>query len=235
MRCIDKRTESQKITRGRFIIQEIIETSSNESSFCDSNISPLKLENTYKVPTKKRRNSQNSSKFKLNPIKENQISDSQFLVYDYKRKKYIDINNIFYKYEKKIPIHFPMYKSKRKISLIFEEKASKLNLQSDKTNQENENQCGILKQNEVKRIESIPNIAEHLTLETFESNNSINHTENQLQLTSTNNSNNEFIVQKEISYLIESQQFNECSIENCQFSLCGLNNKHNVDLEVVCI
>lgn len=235
MRCIDKRTESQKITRGRFIIQEIIETNSNESSFCDSNISPLKLENIYKVPTKKRRNSQNNSKFKLNPIKENQISDSQFLVYDHKRKKYIDINNIFYKYEKKIPIHFPMYKSKRKLSLSFEEKTPELNLQSEKINQENEKHCGILKQNEVKRIESIPNFAEHLTLETFESNNSINHTENQLQLTSMNNTNNEFIVQKEISYLIESQHFNECSIENCQFSLCSLNDKHNVDLEVVCI
>jgi hypothetical protein len=96
-----------------------------------------------------------------------------------------------------------MYKSKRKLSLIFEEKASELNLQSDKTNQENENHCGILKQNEVKRIESIPNIAEHLTLETFESNNYINHTENQLQLTSMNDTNNDFIVQKEISYLIE--------------------------------
>ena len=235
MRCTDKRTESQKIIRGRFTIQEINDTSSNESSFCDSTISPLKLENTYKVPTKKRRNSQNSSKFKLNRIKENQISDSQFLVYDHKHKNYIDINSLFYKYEKKIPIHFPTFKTKRKLSFMFEEKASELNLQSEKTNHENENHCGILKQNEVKRIESIPNFAEHLTLETFENNKSINHNENKLQLTSMNDTNNDFIVQKEISYLIESQHFNECSIENCQFSLCGLNNKHNVDLEVACI
>ena len=254
MQCTDNNGENQKIIRGRFIIQEIIDTQSNQNSNSDSDSdsSPFRYADVFidTFQPKKRRNSQNNSKFKLNSIKESQISNSQFLVYDHERKSYVDINEVFQKYEFKIPIQHNITKSKRLLSLIIENQEDELIIDCKDSSNNNNNKdsyTGILKKNEVKRIESISNLAEHRALNDFERKESLqtSNTNNNINSNSNNNNNerklkspskrflsmndkkNQLIEQRVISYLIESQHFNECSIASCQFSLCGNNNNHN--------
>lgn len=264
MQCTDNNNgENQKIIRGRFIIQEIIDTQSNQNSNSDSDSdsSPFRYADVFidTFQPKKRRNSQNNSKFKLNSIKESQISNSQFLVYDHQRKSYVDINEVFQKYEYKIPIKHNITKSKRLLSLIIENQEDELiinnkdnlNNNSNNNNSNKDVYTGILKKNDVKRIESISNLAEHRVLNDFEkkeslptSNNNISNSNNNNErklkspskrFLSMNDKKNQLIEQRVISYLIESQHFNECSIASCQFSLCGNNNhtQNNCNVELV--
>ena len=168
---------------------------------------------------------------------------------------YVDINEVFQKYEYKIPIQHNITKSKRLLSLIIENQEDELIINNkDNFNNNNSNKdtyTGILKKNDVKRIESISNLAEHRVLNDFEKKESLQTSNN--NITSSNNNNerklkspskrflsmndkkNQLIEQRVISYLIESQHFNECSIASCQFSLCGKNNhtQNNCNVELV--
>ena len=89
MKSIDKKDDSSKSIRGRFVIQEIIDSKS-KSSF---NSEDIQL--AIRDSTKKRRNSLNGSKFKLNSKASLKRTKEQFLVYDFNMKTFVDIDVVF--------------------------------------------------------------------------------------------------------------------------------------------
>ena len=170
-------------------------------------------------------------------------------MYDHGRKSYVDINEVFQKYECKIPIQHNITKSKRLLSLILENQEDEVIIENkDTSNNNKDTYTGILKKTDVKRIESISHLTEHTILNDFEkkeplqpsANNNSNSNERKLKspskrFLSMNDKKNQLIEQRVISYLIESQHFNECSIASCQFSLCGSHNNNNRNVELVVV
>lgn len=221
MQCIDKKDDSSKSIRGRFVIQEIVDSKS-KSSFNSENI-----QLAIRDSTKKRRNSLNGSKFKLNSKASlNNISKEQFLVYDFNTKTYVDIDDVFYKYENYfnpqiINKFYDNTMNHRKPSLM-------LSSDTNSMKEEEEESKGILKKGDFKRIESINNIT-HQPMNEMTRSLSKKNTLNFLpkkqlcppsrRFLSMNDKKHILVEQRVLSLMIESTLFNICSLPECQFSV----------------
>lgn len=220
----EKSDEMHKSIRGRFIIQEIpdkngVDTPKKMEETC------VELEKCFSLEgTKKRRGSFGDSKFKLNSKTSHEIQSSQFLVYDFKRQNFVDINDIFLKYEGMVMIKD--YKEKddwfiSKNSLHLFPKREK-NIDNKGTEQ-----LPILKNLEMKRIESISTFAHDSA--NFETSKAKNVNWNVCDFTPKKNVrikrylslNSRGVLLREHvhSLMIESQSFKECSLRECQFTL----------------
>ena len=220
MKSIDKKDDSSKSIRGRFVIQEIIDSKS-KSSF---NSEDIQL--AIRDSTKKRRNSLNGSKFKLNSKASLKITKEQFLVYDFNMKTFVDIDDVFYKYENYfnpqiINKFYDNTLNHRKPSLM-------LSSDTNSLNEEKEESKGILKKGEVKRIESINNISHQPMKEITRSlskKNTLNFIPKKQigppsrKFLSMNDKKHILLEQRVLSLMIESALFNICSLPECQFSV----------------
>lgn len=229
MQCTDKKDDSTKSIRGRFIIQEIVDSKSKSSIASNFNIEPI--QNNPCDSTKKRRNSLNNSKFKLNSKCSNNNSKEEFLVYDYNLKEFVDIDEIFGKYENTFnpQIIHKFYDTKpRKQTLL-------LSSSNGSKNSSDKETMGILKKGEVKRIESISNLPLQI-INDFKENQEISppypkkkNTLNFIpkrklcppsrRFLSMNDKKQILVEQRVFSLMIESSLFNVCSLSECQFSL----------------
>lgn len=220
MKSIDKKDDSSKSIRGRFVIQEIVDSKS-KSSF---NSEDIQL--AIRDSTKKRRNSLNGSKFKLNSKTSLKITKEQFLVYDFNMKTFVDIDDVFYKYENYfnpqiINKFYDNTMNHRKSSLM-------LSSDSNSLNEEKEEAKGILKKGDVKRIESINNIS-HQPMKEIPRSLSRKNTLNFIpkkqigppsrRFLSMNDKKHLLVEQRVLSLMIESSLFNICSLPECQFSV----------------
>lgn len=220
MKSIDKKDDSSKSIRGRFVIQEIVDSKS-KSSF---NSEDIQL--AIRDSTKKRRNSLNGSKFKLNSKTSLKITKEQFLVYDFNMKTFVDIDDVFYKYENYfnpqiINKFYDNTMNHRKPSLM-------LSSDSNSLNEEKEEAKGILKKGDVKRIESINNIS-HQPMKEIPRSLSRKNTLNFIpkkqigppsrRFLSMNDKKHLLVEQRVLSLMIESSLFNICSLPECQFSV----------------
>lgn len=250
-----------KNIRGRFVIQEIIEPKETDEEIIIEekklpSQSQFNLNNlVYKDPIisrelfRKRRNSFNNSKFKLNSKNslENEIT-TKFLVYDFLTKSYVDINRIFHKYNDKFVFHKNLFKrnSNKKRSIHFTQFYQK----NSKIVPVSQLNLPLIK-NEFKRTETVGNLHRSLSINsdnekhgnftknfipvvtkakhnsTINSKNNVNvnifpkkNLFHQFQrFLSISDKNDILVEQRVFTFAIESQNFKECSIKDCQFSL----------------
>lgn len=231
MQCTDKIDDSTKSIRGRFIIQEIVDSKS-KSSFA-STFTIDNIQNNPGDSTKKRRNSLNNSKFKLNSKCSTKNLKEEFLVYDYNLKVFVDIDEIFGKYENTFnpQIIHKFYDTKpRKQTLLL----SSSNESKNSSDKENET-IGILKKGDVKRIESISNLPiqiindfkdkQEILSPYPKKKNTLNFFPKKKlcppsrRFLSMNDKKQILVEQRVFSLMIESSLFNVCSLSECQFTL----------------
>ena len=131
----NKIDSGSKNIRGRFVIQEIIEPKVDEeeeiediyqpqSSQSQINLTNIPIRNKIskmisKELFRKRRNSFNNSKFKLNSKKNlGEENNNKFYVYDFLSKKYEDINIVFKKYNEQFEFHKNLFQRNKKKKYI---------------------------------------------------------------------------------------------------------------------
>jgi hypothetical protein len=260
----NKTDSTSKNIRGRFVIQEIIEPKVDEeeeiediyqpqSSQSQINLTNIPIKHTIsriisKELFRKRRNSFNNSKFKLNS-KNNLENDNnnKFYVYDFFHKKYVDINIVFKKYNDQFEFHKNLFKrnSNKKRSIHFTQFYQKIEKKQTST------QLNLpIVQKDYKKVEKF-NIFHRsysinsekdkhvsidttiLSLENTSKNSSnlnikpINTTYFQKKklfpqfqrIMSINNKSDLLVEERVLSLIIESQNFKECTIKECQFTM----------------
>ena len=252
-----------KNIRGRFVIQEIIEPKDDDDEEEDINeILPSQSQiNLTNIPIRnkisrmiskelfrKRRNSFNNSKFKLNSKKNlGEENNNKFYVYDFLSKKYVDINVVFRKYNEQFEFNKNLFQrnTNKKRSIHF----TKFYQKREKTQASTQLNLPIVKK-EFKKVETFDIFHRSYSINSdkdkyispdsnslqFENKSKQNSTLNiktinmslfpkknlfpQFQRIITINDKSDLLVEERVFSLnIESQNFKECSIKECQFTM----------------
>ena len=259
----NKIDSGSKNIRGRFVIQEIIEPKDDDDKEEDNNdIQPSQSQiNLTNIPIRnkiskmiskelfrKRRNSFNNSKFKLNSKKNlGEENNNKFYVYDFLSKTYVDINIVFKKYNEQFEFHKNLFQrnKKKKSSILFTQfyqkrektqsltqlnlpivqkeykkvetfnifhRSYSINSEKDKHISFDSNNCTLEKKSKQHSTLNIKKVNMTLFLKKnlfpqFRRNRSINDKSDLL------------VEERVFSLVIESQNFKECSIKECQFTM----------------